>query len=59
MEVLATTAKQLKMEKVMLTCFNINDAAMKFYNAIGYELDENSPTKSGFPADYEILSLIP
>ena len=56
MEVLNETAKKLKMVKVMLTCFNINEAAMSFYKAIGFDLDLNSPTRCGFPADYEILS---
>lgn len=56
MEVLNETAKKLKMIKVMLTCFNINETAMNFYKAIGFDLDHNSPTKCGFPADYEILS---
>ena len=56
MEILAATAKKFKLEKVMLTCFNINEAAMSFYKAVGYVLDNNSPTKCGFPSDYEILS---
>ncbi len=57
MDVLKVTATKLKMEKVQLTCFTCNEAAMAFYKSIGFEIDEYSPSKAGFPQEYEILSL--
>ena len=48
MDVLKVTAAKLKMEKVQLTCFLCNEAAMGFYKSIGFEIDEYSPSKSGF-----------
>jgi GNAT superfamily N-acetyltransferase len=56
MEVLSNTCSKLKLNKVMLTCFNINESALAFYKAIGFKVDDNSPSKCGFPSDYEILS---
>jgi RimJ/RimL family protein N-acetyltransferase len=49
-------------EKVMLTCFTANAAARRFYERLGYELDEYSPQprvmRGGKKvlADYLILS---
>ncbi len=56
MDVLKVTATKLKLQKVLLTCFTCNEAAMAFYKSIGFDIDEYSPSKSGFPQDYEILS---
>jgi ribosomal protein S18 acetylase RimI-like enzyme len=44
-------------DKVMLTCFKRNVAAMRFYlDKLSYEIDESSPRKWKEYADYEILS---
>ena len=49
---------RMDMEKVMLTVFHYNEAAMGFYEQRGYEVDESSPSNfdDGEGCDYEILS---
>lgn len=42
--------------KVMLTCFKINEKALKFYQVNKYVVDANSPSRFGEITDYEILS---
>jgi ribosomal protein S18 acetylase RimI-like enzyme len=46
-----------ELSKILLTVFKANKNAMEFYNKLGYEIDETSPSKFGQPEDYEILSL--
>lgn len=41
----------------MLTCFKENTAAMTFYQKLGFDIDENSPSVGGIDVDYEILSI--
>ena len=36
-------ADELGFEKVMLTCFEANEGALRMYEKLGYELDESSP----------------
>jgi N-alpha-acetyltransferase 40 len=54
---LITLARKLKMDKIMVTCFNSNTDAMGFYKKTGFVVDENSPSVNGFPSDYEVLSI--
>jgi GNAT superfamily N-acetyltransferase len=57
MAIMESIARQTEMEKVVLTVFKVNESAMNFYiNSLGYSIDSFSPSKSGEPADYEILS---
>jgi len=56
MSLLVQIADKLKLWKVLLTCFTVNIAALKFYRDIGFDSDVNSPIAQGFAADYEILS---
>lgn len=53
---LLSMQKKLKLWKVMLTCFTANTGAMGFYTSCGFGVDCNSPSRCGFPTDYEILS---
>ena len=51
-------ARQSQMGGVMLKCQKANPAAHEFYSALGYEIDELSPSSMGYKtADHEILSL--
>ena len=52
-------AREQSMKKVVLTVFKNNHGAISFYQkALGYYVDESSPSKSGnLNVDYEILSL--
>jgi len=59
MEMLLDLSKFWKMDKLMLTCFKSNTDAMRFYEHIGYRVDENSPSKWGHDVPYEILSISP
>jgi ribosomal protein S18 acetylase RimI-like enzyme len=57
MAIMESIARQTEMEKVVLTVFKVNESAMNFYiDSLGYSIDSFSPSKSGEPADYEILS---
>ena len=49
---------QQQMNRVMLTVFNYNVGAMKFYERMKYVIDEDSPSNfvGGESCDYEILS---
>lgn len=40
----------------MLTIFKCNQEALQFYTSIGFQIDDNSPSKCGYDVDYEILS---
>ena len=55
MKALESLAKVWEMERVVLTLLTNNDGAKRFYNRIGYSLDEMSPDKSDETA-YEIHS---
>ncbi|SPO20852.1 related to NTG2 - DNA N-glycosylase and apurinic/apyrimidinic (AP) lyase involved in base excision repair [Ustilago trichophora] len=44
MDVVADLAKMTRMRKVMLTVFDENKAARKFYEKMGYDVDPNSPS---------------
>lgn len=51
-----TMAQHASMDKVMLTVFKTNPEALAFYEKLGYQVDETSPSQHNEPADYEILS---
>ncbi|ORX86373.1 acyl-CoA N-acyltransferase [Anaeromyces robustus] len=56
-------SKKYKMEKLMLTVFLKNKEAIKFYEKLGFEPDEISPSKCLSPEkakeyDYEIMSKV-
>ncbi|KAG7373551.1 acyl-CoA N-acyltransferase [Nitzschia inconspicua] len=58
MEIVHTMGRSQNMSKVVLTVFQSNDNAMKFYrNTLGYTIDDTSPSRFGQVEDYEILSL--
>ncbi|KAL7581704.1 hypothetical protein ACA910_022246 [Epithemia clementina (nom. ined.)] len=61
MELLRGMAQQASMFKILLTVFHSNQQAMKFYQRLGYLVDESSPShddkqENGEKVDYEILS---
>lgn len=56
MQAIESMATTLAMDKVMLTVFRSNTAAMDFYQRLDYEIDESSPSRHEQEADYEILS---
>jgi GNAT superfamily N-acetyltransferase len=57
MKILIRIEEHFQLWKTMLTCFKINDQALKFYASIGFEIDANSPSSFGFHEEcYEILS---
>ena len=56
MDMVENVATAAEMDKVMLTVFKQNKAAMTFYEKLNYIVDKNSPSASGTTADYEILS---
>ncbi len=57
MKMLQTIAEKCRFWKTMLTCFKINDDAMRFYRRIGFDVDVNSPSRCGHADEpYEILS---
>lgn len=63
MSLIQHTAEKIPgVEKVMLTCFTANISARRFYEKLGYEVDEYSPQprvmRGGkkVEADYLILS---
>lgn len=58
MKILELVALQFDMTKLMLTVFKNNHGAMGFYRSkLGYDIDENSPSKFGNADEsYEILS---
>ncbi|KAJ3480871.1 hypothetical protein NLI96_g8047 [Meripilus lineatus] len=53
---LTRLASHWHMDVVMLTVLKVNEAAMKFYEAMGFERDPVSPEPEE-GADYEILSV--
>jgi ribosomal protein S18 acetylase RimI-like enzyme len=53
MKTLEKLAKIWSMERVVLTLLTNNEGAKRFYNRLGYTLDDTSPSDE--PA-YEILS---
>ena len=59
MNIMELVGTKTYMRKVMLTVFSNNHAAMKFYkDKLKYVVDENSPSRHGQTADYEILSKV-
>ncbi|KAG7340845.1 acyl-CoA N-acyltransferase [Nitzschia inconspicua] len=58
MEIVHTMGRSQNMSKVVLTVFQSNVNAMRFYrDTLGYTIDDTSPSRFGQPEDYEILSL--
>lgn len=57
MKSLESLAKVWEMERVVLTLLMNNSGARRFYNRLGYTLDDTSPDKSD-ETDYEIHSKI-
>lgn len=55
LSLLEQTAREWSMEMVVLTVLKNNPDAMKFYERLGFTVDESSPEKSENAA-YEILS---
>ena len=50
-------AKQASMQCVMLTVFKANEGALRFYEKLGYQIDETSPSKCGVAtSSYEIMA---
>ncbi|KAG0168003.1 N-alpha-acetyltransferase 40 [Apophysomyces sp. BC1034] len=61
MSLLYQIGSHWKMDKVMLTVFKANEGAFRFYQKLGYELDEISPgaclsKRLARKFDYELLS---
>lgn len=56
MEITETICRNVGLDKVMLTVFNKNKSALKFYERIDYIVDDTSPSQHGESEDYEILS---
>lgn len=57
MTVSESIAQAAKLDKVMLTVFKKNTAALQFYRQrLEYDIDSTSPSQHGEPADYEIVS---
>jgi ribosomal protein S18 acetylase RimI-like enzyme len=56
MKNLQIISDQMKMWKILLTCFKFNTPAMNFYKKLGYGIDHNSPSRHGYEECYEILS---
>ena len=57
MEYIATTAG---LDRILLTVFKQNEAAMNFYRkSLSYVVDETSPSQFGESADFEILTKVP
>lgn len=57
MKILEEIARQWKMEKVVLTVLKNDDGALRFYQRLGYTVDETSPDKED-KAEYEIYSKV-
>lgn len=55
MKILEKIAENSKMEKVVLTVLKNDEGALRFYQRLGYLIDESSPDKQD-NADYEIYS---
>jgi ribosomal protein S18 acetylase RimI-like enzyme len=56
MEYIATTAG---LDRILLTVFKQNEAAMNFYiKSLCYAVDESSPSQFGESADFEILTKV-
>lgn len=55
MKCLEKLAKIFNLERVVLTLLTNNEGAARFYNRLGYKLDEMSPSKDEETA-YEIHS---
>ncbi|KAK0233188.1 acyl-CoA N-acyltransferase [Armillaria fumosa] len=56
MDFLGSIGRSWRMQKIMLTVFEANDAALAFYFALGFVVDEISPDTDD-DADYKILSM--
>ena len=55
MDLLESVAEEYEMDWVMLTVFKGNTNALRFYEKLGYSVDDTSPTKES-DATYLILS---
>jgi ribosomal protein S18 acetylase RimI-like enzyme len=55
MELVHQITLKAGLSKVMLTVFNSNEAAAKFYRNLGYLIDDTSPSHDGAESDYEIM----
>lgn len=52
-------ARKAGLKKLMLTVFNANNAAQKFYKKLGYAIDNTSPISTiEHQSDYEIMSIV-
>ncbi|KAK0465127.1 acyl-CoA N-acyltransferase [Desarmillaria tabescens] len=56
MDLLGSIGEAWHMQKIMLTVFEANGAALVFYVALGFVVDETSPDEDD-DADYKILSM--
>ncbi|KAK0208311.1 acyl-CoA N-acyltransferase [Desarmillaria ectypa] len=56
MDLLGSIGECWHMQKIMLTVFEANEAALAFYSALGFVVDETSPD-SDDDVDYKILSM--
>ncbi|KAG7450472.1 uncharacterized protein BT62DRAFT_1072541 [Guyanagaster necrorhizus] len=55
MDLLGSIGESWRMQKIMLTVFEVNETALAFYFALGFVIDETSPDDDD--ADYKILSM--
>jgi len=51
---LATIGADFGLDNIMLTVFKANTRALKFYNGLGFEMDQNSPDDDD-EEDYKLL----
>ena len=58
MDVVHQVTLKAGLTKIMLTVFNANEAAVRFYKKLGYVIDGISPSQDGEESDYEIMSHI-
>jgi len=58
MEVVHQVTLKAGLTKIMLTVFNANEAAVRFYKKLGYVIDGTSPSQDEEESDYEIMSHI-
>jgi ribosomal protein S18 acetylase RimI-like enzyme len=57
MNYIKVISNKTNMWKILLTCFKYNIKALTFYKRIGFGIDHNSPSQSGFHGEcYDILS---
>jgi ribosomal protein S18 acetylase RimI-like enzyme len=57
MQLLELICRSFHLSRIMLTVFLSNEGAIRFYtDALGYSVDDSSPSRAGEVASYEILS---